>query len=216
VLLVLGQSNAGNHGTGRGASTRGVVWHAGRCYAIADPLAGATGDGGSVWSRLADDLASPNLVLVVFAVDATRISDWTAGSVGAHLDALIDDVRRHGIAVSAVLWGQGEADARASVTRDDYARELESLVRRLRERGIGAPILVARSTRCRNTGSAAVRDAVALVAANTPGVVAGPDLDALDEATRADGCHFNAAGLQRAALLWRDALRAARVPQAAP
>ena len=53
LLLVLGQSNAGNHGETRSDSTFGVLLAEGRCYRMADPLAGGTGSGGSIWTRLA-------------------------------------------------------------------------------------------------------------------------------------------------------------------
>jgi hypothetical protein len=217
VLVALGQSNAGNHGTRRGTSTQGVLWHEGRCYAIADPLAGATGSGGSIWSRLAAGIGSPDVVLVVLAVDATSIADWKgSGALAARLTAVLDDLRRQQLTVSAILWQQGEADARRNIARDEYMRELTALVRRLRNNGVAAPILVARSTRCRNDGSAAIREAVATVSAREPGVLAGADVDSLDNTARADGCHLNEAGLQRAATLWLDALRAAHVSGVAP
>jgi lysophospholipase L1-like esterase len=209
VLLALGQSNAGNHGQSRGGSAHGSVWVDGRCYAIRDPLPGGTGSGGSLWSRLAVELANDDLTLIVLGVDATSVSDWTGGNaVRRRLDALLQALQRDGVRVSAVLWQQGESDARTGTTRDIYAERFTALVQNLRQHAVAAPIIAARSTRCRNDGSADVRDAIADVARREPGVHVGPDFDALDASLRSDGCHFSTSGLARGAALWHDALSA--------
>ena len=210
VILALGQSNGGNHGSTRGKSPVGALWFEGRCYPVADPLPGATGSGGSIWSRLAASLAADvpgGLILSVLAVDATSSAEWTReGPLADRLSSLLDEMRKGRIQVSAVLWQQGEADARAGVSPTQYANSLGVLVRRLREGGIGAPVFVARSTRCGNSGGDNIRDGAAMIAVAGAGVLLGPDTDQLGDAMRSDGCHFNAAGLDAAALAWRRVL----------
>jgi hypothetical protein len=216
VLLLLGQSNAGNHGSRGSRSRRGALWFAGHCYSIVDPLAGGTGSGGSIWSRLASDLESDigtrPLLLIVFAVDSARVNDWVGeGPLHERLETLLAELRANRIGVSAILWQQGEADARDNVPRERYAASLTALIDDLRAGGVSAPMLLARSTRCRNTGSPEVREAMALVAARHSNVHLGPDTDTLGSAFRSDGCHFNEEGLERAAQSWREAIRAQHV-----
>jgi hypothetical protein len=59
VIVTLGQSNATNTGSAKYASGRGAVnfnLYDGRCYLAADPLLGASNDGGNFATRLADTL----------------------------------------------------------------------------------------------------------------------------------------------------------------
>jgi hypothetical protein len=213
VILALGQSNAGNHGNVRRGSPNGTLWFDAHCYPIADPLAGGTGTGGSIWSRLAASLDDPSerkaLVLAVLAVDATTASDWTHdGPLSSRLHNLIGKLRDDHLEVSAVLWQQGEAEARTGASGDAYAAELSNLIRQLRRDRVTAPVFLARSTRCRNSGSEAIRRGVARVATREAGVFLGPDTDLIGEDQRYDGCHFNDAGLQSASIAWKDVLQA--------
>ena len=147
-------------------------------------------------------------MLTVLAVDASSVSDWTReGPLSDELRKLVDALRDNHVIVSAVLWQQGEADALAGVSREQYAASLGLLIRRLREGGISAPVLLARSTRCRTAGSDNIRDGVALVVAREANVFLGPDTDVFGNALRRDGCHFNDAGLGLAAEAWREVLR---------
>jgi hypothetical protein len=212
LLLVLGQSNAANHGETRSTAASGAAWLDGHCYRIADPFPGGTGAGGSIWSRLASaaSTAPPRggLIVAVFAIDASRMGQWIEpGPVSTNLASIADSLRAHQLTVSAVLWQQGEADARNATSREDYSAGLTILIHRLREAGISAPVLLARSTRCRNTPNDAIRSAMAGIADHEPNVYLGPDTDTLGDDYRFDGCHFNDAGLQRAASMWLDSLR---------
>ena len=221
VLVALGQSNAGNHGATPSRSRQGVVWHEGRCYALADPLPGATGEGGSIWSRLvpavADDVAGRPVVLAVLAVDATRASDWTREDrIAPLLDRLVDGLNAESLKPSAVLWQQGEADALARTPPGAYADDLDVVVARLRAHGVDAPVLLGTSTRCRNTGSEDLRAAVSALVKASPGLRAGADTDTIDDGMRIDGCHLDERGLREAARLWAVALQRAGVTSSSP
>jgi lysophospholipase L1-like esterase len=164
------------------------------------------------WSALAlsagANSARRDLILVVQAVDATRISDWLGpGSISDRLASIVDALRAQHLVVSAVLWQQGEADAREGTSKEAYAAALTMLIHRLRDQGISGPVLLARSTRCRKAGSEDVRGAVARVAQKEPDVFLGPDTDTLGDKFRTDGCHFNDAGRQRAADAWLGVLQ---------
>src|SRR5262249_29184473 len=59
VALVFGQSNAGNSGETPGKPQRGVFqYYRGEIFEARDPLLGASGDGGSIWLRLAAKLVA--------------------------------------------------------------------------------------------------------------------------------------------------------------
>lgn len=83
----------------------------------------------------------------------------------------------------------------------------------IRRLGVDAPIYVARATRCAKAGpSAEIRGAQGGLVDPPSRILAGPDTDALGLAERYDGCHFSSEGLDRAAALWLEALRAKMAP----
>ena len=215
VLLVLGQSNAGNHGAEaeHAAPPRppSVTFTDGiHCWRAADPIPGGTGVGQSIWSRLESALRAEGVerevVVTLLAVDSTSISDWTkAGSpLLQRFHTLLPKVAA--IPVDLVLWQQGESDARAGTEPAAYAAGWQGLVRHIRQAGIGAPVVAALSTRCRNPSGDSVRQAIRHVASVEPDVHVGPDTDVLAGPYREHDCHFTAAGLEQAAALWARAL----------
>lgn len=213
-VLVLGQSNAANHGEPGAAAAPIDLLVGGRCYRASGPLAGATGDGASLWPQLAAR-ARPgrHLLFGVVAVDNTSIGDWRApGPLDARLRAEIDGWRRAGVTIDLVLWQQGEADARDRTTEDAYFQGLVGLRARLRGAGLAAPLVVARASYCPGSDGAAVRAAQARFV-RSGAALAGPDLDTL-RGTQRIGCHFSASGVTAAASLWAEALGAAGVAAA--
>lgn len=210
VLLALGQSNAGNHGATDAAARPPIVLFAqGRCLLARDPLPGATGHGGSIWSRLPAELAAAGLarpvVISVLAIDASRLDDWvrTDGPLRPALAEVAQALEHAGLPAQLVLWQQGEADAREGTSTAALAQALALLADLLQQAGVRAPVLLARSTVCRSAPSAPVRQALDLAAASVARLRLGPDTDTLDgPALRSDGCHFSAPGLGAAARLW--------------
>jgi hypothetical protein len=221
VALVFGQSNAGNSGETRGPSHRNVFeYYRGRIYEARDPLLGATGDGGSIWTRLAAKAIASGaydaVVLVPFAVGTAEIARFApGGSLSDGLLGVIADARKSGLVFTHLLWDQGEADAYAKTSADAYRQRFEAMFAAIRGLGVNAPIYVARATRCAKVRpSEELRNAQAALANPASGVLAGPDLDTLGFAERYDGCHFSTEGLDRAADLWLDALMAPVAPGA--
>jgi hypothetical protein len=236
VLLVLGQSNAGNHGeiAGTAGPVTTVTAHASgqaTCHRSWDPLPGGTGGGHSVWARLPSALVQAGLtrplVLGVLGVDASSIEDWTdaSGPLPPRLRALAVQMRAEGLAPQWVLWQHGESNARAGTRSEVYAQRLGMLAAQLTDAGVDAPILLAQSTLCRSAPSVAIRAAMQqVVQASTapastsasgrvavpprlPRFVLGPDTDALSDAQyRRDACHFSTAGLSAAAKQWAQVL----------
>ena len=216
VLLVLGQSNAGNPGLGdaQGAGqplpAPVQVMEAGRCSLSHDPLPGATGAGASPWSVLPARLAAGGLrrpvLLQVLAVDASAVDDWTrAGApITRQLAQTLAANRAAGLPPDLVLWQQGESDARAGMHPTRYVRGLQALADSLRAQGVQAPVLLARSTVCRSASADGLRRAIAALAGSDPRFRLGPDTDAITQ--RHDGCHWSNSGRQQVAGLWATAI----------
>lgn len=215
IFLVLGQSNAANHGDPRGASEHGAVWWEGQCFALADPVPGGTGSGGSVWPRFADAWfarTGERSLFVVLGVDATSVGEWAGNAhlVGS-LAGLMAEMERHRLQPDAVFWQQGEADARRGTTASVYAERLAVVIERLRAAGVSSPVFLARSTRCRSDAFEPVRLAISRLVDSHVDILAGPDTDQVALEARHDGCHFGAEGLDQAALAWVESVAASGV-----
>ena len=216
VILVMGQSNAANYGETLYRPRRQVFnfdWKSGRCYRAEDPLLGASGRGGSAWSRLGDALIERGVfrrvVLVPVAVGGTSIHAWVGenGPAG-HAVKAAAGLREQGLSVSHVLWQQGESDR--NMDKSVYIRLFSQMNDYLRTNGIEAPIFVAQATICNNHGLEDVRQAQAelpLLMADS-NVLPGPDIDTLDHIyQRASNlCHFSDQGLAGVAELWLEVL----------
>ena len=217
VLLALGQSNAANHGS-LGIAAAGTItqFQSGSCFRSIDPLPGATGVGGSIWSHVPKELAAlsfgRSVIFAVLAVDATRVDDWTRPRSPLR-ERLLQELHlmvKQDLVPDLVLWQQGEADARAGTSVSSYSESLLDLKRLLEQAGVQAPMLLAYSTVCRSKPSDAIRSAVDVVLTRHAGTQRGPDTDTLDGPQyRHDACHFSAQGLEAAARMWATQLRTA-------
>jgi hypothetical protein len=211
VWLTLGQSNAGNHAQRRSEAGPAVAAFDGvRCVAARDPLPGGDGDGGSLWTPLADrwvqEGRAPRVLVAVVAKGATAVADWQPGEP-LHRRALdtVAALRRQGLSVTRILWVQGEADAIYGTEGDTYESALAAALQPLHA-ATGARVWIAQTGRCGDAFSHAVRDAQAHAAATYPWARRGPDLDLIGPEHRFERCHFAAPGQTRAVSLWRDAL----------
>lgn len=221
VVLALGQSNAGNHGEIDQEPSRVRVFHASRCLEATDPLPGSTGQGGSIWSLLPAALSTsmargrPTLISAI-GLDASPISAWVnwRSPIRHHLTRHVTSMIEAGLNPDAVLWQQGEADARIGTQPADYAASLLKLSDILRQAGYEGRLFLAHSTICRSSPDAGLRAAVDDLVARYPRHFAqGADTDALAGPTwRHDGCHLSAAGRRQAAQLWAQRLAAVAAP----
>jgi Carbohydrate esterase, sialic acid-specific acetylesterase len=224
VLLVLGQSNAANHGEARYTAAKDVFSLDFRhmlCRRAADPLAGASGAGGSIWPRLGDLLietgAFRRVLLVPLACGESSIKDWTPeGTMHPRTTLALSRLRKEldvsVLPFSAVLWQQGETEANhTQMSAQAYKMHFHDVVADLRANGVFAPIFAACATFCEASPPAfqnrtAIRQALLELPDATGGIFGGPDTDTIGPEGRFDGCHFSEHGLQRCAELWLDAL----------
>lgn len=209
VLLALGQSNAGNHGSPSVTNMSPVILIAdGKCIKATDPLPGGTGRGGSIWQRLPQSLAretaSRPIVMSILAVEATSIDDWTSASspLKQRLVEQVGMMRQIGLPPDLVLWQQGEADSLEGTSKERYLLGLATLASALTGAQSNAPILLARSTICRSPPNAAVRGAIESIVLGDPHFRLGPDTDTLNGDRFRNGCHLTVEGLDSAARMW--------------
>lgn len=215
IIVTFGQSNAANEGELGPQPAPGVFnfsFFDAKCYVALDPLLGATGKGGSVWSHLGNELVRAGryrrVLIAPMAVGGSRVQAWAPG--GLHSSRIVDMHRAleaAGLRATHILWHQGESDV-PSTSEADYVASFVSMLEGMRRIGFDAPVYVAVASVCRNAGSEAIRRAQEGLPRLAAGVYPGPDTDELDRVRwRPDGCHFSAEGLQMHADLWLRALR---------
>jgi hypothetical protein len=221
VLLILGQSNAANHGQGRFAAGPQVCNFNpfnGRIYPAADPLLGATGGGGSPWCAMSDALIArgfaDEILLVPVAVGGSTVADWAPGGPRNHrLMYALDRLAKHGSAPTHILWHQGEADALYGTSGDDYVASFDRFAGSLRACGITGPIYVAIATYFgippgHERQQATIAAAQARLIDPAAGILQGPCTDLIRD--RYDDCHFDETGLRKHAAAWVEVLMGAR------
>ncbi|MDH0867777.1 sialate O-acetylesterase [Mitsuaria sp. GD03876] len=219
VVMVLGQSNAANHADPIPPSAAPVppmpVLHLGGCGMAGAPVPGGTGTGGSLWPAVHQALGGRwqghPIVWSVIAVEGSSIAEWTApdSALRGYWQQQVDRIKGTRWPVAAVLWQQGEADARDRTAMADYRDALAALRAGIAARGVDAPWWIARSTYCPPHDGGQVREAVReLLVIPGSGFREGPDTDALSLPMR-NGCHFTVDGTARAAALWAQALKPA-------
>jgi len=214
VALVFGQSNAGNWGENRRvAGPRVFNFFRGRYERARDPLPGANGNGGSVWTRLGDKLIAARLydrvVFVPASISATEIAQWAPGGL-LHEDLLrnVREARQARLVFTHLLWHQGESDAALGTSAEDYQRRFLAMLSAIRALGVDAPVFVAVATRCgQYPPNEAIRAAQLGLVNPALGIFAGPDTDRLGPEYRHDGCHLSDRGLDAHAEMWLQVIR---------
>jgi hypothetical protein len=215
VALVFGQSNAANFGESRRtANWRVYNLYRGWLYRARDPLRGANGEGGSVWTRLGDRLIAEKLydtvIFVPAAVGATAIEEWTPdGPLHPLILKAIEDARKRRLKITHLLWHQGESDAVLRTSKIEYKKRFYAMLASIRAHGVDAPVFVATATRCGQYGvNVEIQEAQRELIDPSLGIFPGPNTDLLDEQYRYDTCHFSNEGLDAHAALWVQQLRA--------
>ena len=220
LYLTAGQSNSANYGEpGTNPDDRvSAMNYANRVWTLAaDPMPGADGTLGSVWTRLGTRLISAANVPVGFVcvgVGGTPISYWVPPSTDGYLRLKAAAQAFPANGFRAVLWHQGESDSLASTTPADYQTRLSSIIAQLRtDAGWTMPWYVAEAS---FHPSATVAQEEPVVAGQRrvifadPLVFAGPVTDDFHlEGKLYDTVHFNAAGLADHAQQWADVLAGA-------
>ncbi|MEM7766157.1 MAG: sialate O-acetylesterase [Pseudomonadota bacterium] len=207
VILTGGQSNAANalsDPVDADPESAAYMTFKGQCYRLQDPVLGATGTKGSLWTALGQALSRELDRPVVFintAVTASTYSAWLDERSGyfARLETAIANAAAIGLTPDLILWHQGESVAHRQVDQEAFQRPLAALLDKLhaREELENATLLLYRVSRCtgaRQAGNSPLIAAQTELATHLPWVIAGPNTDTLGPRDRHDGCHFNGRG----------------------
>ncbi|MFM2199278.1 MAG: hypothetical protein RLZZ505_2710 [Verrucomicrobiota bacterium] len=221
IYLTAGQSNSANYGT-PGTNTDDRVsamdYATGVWTLAADPIPGATGTDGAVWTRLGGLVtATTNLPVgfVCTGIGATAVSEWVppASQGYVKLKAAAQAFPANGF--RAVLWHQGESDSGLATTPAEYQTRLQSIIAQLRaDAGWTMPWYVAEASFVPSVNpptNLTVEEPVVAgqrrVIYADPLVFAGPVTDNFHlEGKCRDGVHFNDAGMVDHARQWADVL----------
>ncbi len=213
--LVIGQSNAANHGPTRLRvdSDKASLFFKGALHPLHDPLPGGSGTGGSVWTRLGRRLLATDrferIIFTLAAIDGASIRELAPG--GKYFAAIANPLSRMGkmgFEVNHILVHQGETETLLATSTPDYLNALKSLIACLRNGGVGAPVFVCRNTYRNGLTNKDIRTAQAEIVDPANRIFAGPDTDTLGPDWRSDDhVHLSDAGLEAFADLWMDALR---------
>lgn len=211
VVVTGGQSNSANAVSSPldvGTNSNAYMFFDGYCYAIRDPILGANGIRGSIWSRFAPALAARlqrPVVIISGAIGGSQFADWIDPKLPYMRllrDRVMDASRKIGPA-DIVLWHQGETDAWFKPRQSDIQPvifRVTSTVMSTYAVKPGAKLVLYQASICtgerRKQSTAAVINAQAAVAAADPRVILGPNTDLLGRRYRHDDCHFNDVGAQ--------------------
>ena len=227
VLLLLGQSNAGNHAGQRFGSEhaeRVVNFFDGQCYVAESPLLGSDGTSGEYWTQLGnlllDSGSFDEVVLAPVAITGSEIFRWAlGGDLNAAMVDTVCKLKQSGYRVTHVLWVQGEIDYVKGTNENDYRNRFVSLVTSLRSHGVAAPVYVAVATKCLGKSNGGTRFhstdnpvSRAQLALPDPrlNLWNGVNSDALlGDLDRYDDCHFSSSGEQKVAKAWAELLSGA-------
>ncbi len=220
VYLTAGQSNSANYGTpGTNTDDRvSAMNYANGTWTIAtDPMPGATGDLGSVWTRLGTQLTTAYNVPVGFVcvgVGGTTMSYWVPPSTEGFLRLKTAAQAFPVNGFRAVLWHQGESDSVSSTSAANYQSLLSSTISQLRTAaGWSMPWYVAEASFHPSTSLTQEEPVVAgqrRVIQADPFVFAGPATDDFHlEGKLSDSVHFNSLGLADHAQQWAEVLTGA-------
>jgi hypothetical protein len=225
VLLLVGQSNAGNYQGQRYQSVddRVVNFVDGRCYRAASPLLGADGQRGEPWTLLGNKLVQSGLyhtvILVPAAVGASSVRRWAAGGdLNAMLMAVISAVKAR-YTINAVLLDQGTTDFVERMPEGEYRSDLKSMIDSVRAQGVHAPFFITRSTAGPPdwTEDNPVARAQATLADSRNAVFDGPNTDRdVTPLDRYDGYHFGASGQEKFTDAWMRLLQEREAPSLNP
>lgn len=206
VVFAFGQSNSANHAYDLRdpKNPRILNFFGGHCYLARDPLLGASGKRGSVWTPFAEKLSSggETIILVTIGVGNTSVKDWASGYLSLKLKETLTDLFGAGLRPTYIFWHQGERDAKLKTT--DYIADFGKIVEVIRGFDVDVPIFAAISTVCNGEKSELIRRQQKLLSKVFKGVKQGPDTDKLGPESRPDGCHILAGAH---ADLWLDVIR---------
>ena len=209
VILAIGQSNIGNFGAARLSTAYGarvVNFFDGACWIAGSPLYGADQTLGEALTPVSDRLietgAADSVVLAVASIGGRTIADFARGPLRPMLDDAITSLGAR-YRPTAIIWHQGESDLALATSPENYRRDFDSIVARLRVQWPQAPVFVSVATKCLPMlrdwrADNAIATAQRQLVDPARGIFAGVDTDALfADGDRSDECHMARSGQEK-------------------
>ena len=204
VFVAIGQSNAANYvGTRHNANPKVVSFFEGKCYPASDPLPGASGDRGSIWSRLGDEILASGrydaVVIAAAAVGGSSVAKWAPkGIFNPLLTGRVLQLEQQGFHPNAFIFQQGELEGHIKGDLQDYKSSMEPLLKQLiAYGGVTYVAITSDCGRSRNEGIRATQKQVAFAM----GAKIGVDMDAFKN--RINMCHLSGDSADQVAREWR-------------
>ena len=158
-LFVWGQSLAANAGYGRYAARntdKTFVYSNGNYYPCIDPIVGAEGGGGSVWSRLADSILGrpinnstvSQVVIGCCAQGSTSITHWApGGNESETLHRCLSDYMANVGQPTHLAYSQGESDV-GNLSTEQWVDQWQTMLASIRNLGCATKIWTSIETIC--------------------------------------------------------------------
>lgn len=178
-----------------------------------DPLIWADCQGGSVWiplgARLIRAGRAKKVVFMPIGVAGTKLADWQpAGKAYEKLQHSLALIRQKGFRFDYGLWHQGSSDG--GMPAADYEQQLTAILDGI-DQGLGKGVIgkwvIAQHAKCYKWFDRNISTAQRAVASQRQlRRFPGPDVNALEDRLRFDGCHLNKAGQIQLAEDWFNAM----------
>lgn len=215
VALTLGQSQSANYGETQYKSKKDVYsFYKGKFYKAEDPLLGADGNKGSVWTRLGDKIIEDQLydtvLFIPIGAGGSVIERWTPnGELYYRVKEAIDGLRQYNLEITHIFWHQGSADSwqHSSDYAEQYKANFNKIINSIRDSGVNAPIYICISTYSYGNSDTYIQQAQRDLVNIDANIYPGPNTDNIDISYRYDGVHFSNEGLEELANLWLEELK---------
>ena len=202
VFLSMGQAGSANYISSfgeRDEQRRAYQLFNGVCYLIEDPMLGATGTQGSLWSSLAQDISAStgqDVVFITTGVGGSSLADWLQDDslYFERTKHQIDFAKNMGYRVKLAFWYNGAREAELGTTAKQYVERFNRLIDRfdsLLDDSASNKWVVFQTSKCWSDGSQRVLRGQELAARENERVILGPNTDSYDDRNRYDGCHLN-------------------------
>jgi Carbohydrate esterase, sialic acid-specific acetylesterase len=218
VVITLGQSNAANHGGGHYTATKCVDnfnVYDGSCYHAADPLLGASGEGGNFATRFGDMVIERGLfdrvIIAPIAIGGTTVEQWAEeGLFNRRILALVRRLHDASLTPDFILWQQGEGNrGLVDPGGHQYCKNLLEVVQTFRRFGVDAPFFIALAGDDFSLGGPAQQYVrLGQLSAIHPelGTYFGPDTNIIGREHCSDPVHLTESGISMLAKMWVDTL----------
>ena len=208
VFVTYGQSNSVNSSQiGYETSENVYMFYDGKTFNYQDPSIGGTGQNGSVWARVGDQLIQKKLTRsVVFAVSGwggATIEQLTYEHQYSFFQKQLVDVMDEYGKIDGILFHQGESNHSRLFGSTEYESDFMTLVSKIRKLS-DAPIYLSQVSLCQSEPDEALLEIQNQIIIKNSGVLRGPNSDVISEPKYRlpDYCHFSSAGLDELSSMW--------------